>query len=157
MSISRILFCCPKETSPKPESVVFSLCLPGLKHKSTSSLEEDKKSRIFGQNVLMGCLHMHANFRSTESKAVPPESLTCGPIVGGKVSENWQAPKTPKSHYTQAYRGGIILSLSFKWPALAVTHSIDVPQTNHNGLNYLRVQHQVKVDITFMSNASEQH
>lgn len=64
---------------------------------------------------------MHAIFRSTESKAVPPEYLTRGPIVGGKGSENWQALKNLKSHYTQAYMGGIILSHSFKWPALAVT------------------------------------
>lgn len=69
----------------------------------------------------MGCLHVHAIFRSTESKAVPPESLTYGPIIGEKGSENWQALKILKSHYTQAYVGGIILSLSFKWPALAVT------------------------------------
>lgn len=59
---------------------------------------------------------------STESKVVPPGSLTHGPSMDGKGSENWKSPKTPKSHYTKAYKGGIILSLSFKWPALAVTH-----------------------------------
>lgn len=75
---------------------------------------------------------------STESKVVLPGSLTHGPSMGGKGSENWQRPKTPKSHYTQAYKGGIILSLSFKWPALAVNH-IHVPQTNHNVFDYYGV------------------
>lgn len=54
-----------------------------------------------------------------------------GQALVEKGSENRQAPKTPKSHYTQAYKGGIILSLSFKWPALAVTHS-----HTHNALDY---------------------
>lgn len=48
------------------------------------------------------CLYVHATFRSTESKEVLPESLTKGPITSGKGSEDWQVPKTPKSHYTQA-------------------------------------------------------
>lgn len=114
---------------------------PWVHWRRTKKIKQKTKSscRIFGQNVLMGCFHTHASFRSTESKAVLPESLTRGPVIRGKGSENWQAPKTPKSHYTQAYRGGIILSLSFKWLALAVTHS-DVPQSDHNGLHYWTVQ-----------------
>lgn len=49
---------------------------------------------------------------SAASKALPPGSLTHGPSMGGKGSESWQCPKTPKSHYSQAYEGGIILSIS---------------------------------------------
>lgn len=92
---------------------------------------------------------------STESKVVPPGSSTHGPSIGGKGRENWKAPKTPKSHYTQAYKGEIILSLSFKWPALAVTH-LDVTQTNNNAMSYITREDNDRLRRTdsFMCDAS---
>lgn len=50
-----------------------------------------------------------------------------------RAASTGKSPKTPKSHYTQAYKGGIILSLSFKWLVLHVTHS-NLLLTDHNVL-----------------------
>lgn len=131
MSTFRILYCCPTEIHSlrAPGEVEPLVQLERGRKKKKKKADKGIVAKTFKWDVLM-CMPPSG---STESKVVPPGSLTHGPSMDGKGSENWQSPKTPKSHYTRVYKGGIILSFSFKWPAVAVTHS-HVPQTNHNVL-----------------------